>query len=744
MRQRLSPDGWAFTVRAHLLALVLGTLLPVLGLATVLVRRVVVDSRHAVEGRLLEAARAEAALVDTELSGTIRALQALAQSASLDSGDLSTFYSEARRLHATQQSWSMVLLHGSDGRNLLATSRPFGAVLPSVADPDSLARALATDQPLVGNMARGTSGRFAFPVRVPVMRDGRVRYVLSAVITPAALGTIVARQPSLSDEWVRGVADHNGIVVARSRDPERFVGRQGPAAFLTRYRSADEAVYRDISLDGRPVYTAFAHSAVSGWVAAVAVPDSAVESAFRQSALALTGFGLLLLGVGGGGAFFISRRISRDIARAATSADAIALGARPDLPVSNVAEVRQLTDALARSAALLDIRQAERDEHVTRADEARAQAEAADRAKDEFLAMLGHELRNPLAPVLTALQLMRLRGDTSGARERAIIERQVRHLVRLVDDLLDVSRLRRGRIELRSEPLELRRAIDKAVEISTPLVANHGHRLVVDVPAAGLGIDGDETRLAQVFVNLLNNAAKYADQPGLITLSACVDSDSDTVVVTCQDEGIGIDASLLPHVFDLFAQGRQSLDRRGGGLGLGLAVARTLIELHGGTIEARSEGQGLGSTFIIRLPRVPVTASDSGPVDLVTPLPGRSHRVLVVDDNHDAAEMLAETLRLAGCLVKVEHDGFEALKAMERFHADVCVLDIGLPTMDGFELARRLRAMEQARTIRLIAVTGYGQQTDLQASHAAGFDRHLVKPVSTESLLNAIRDGSVA
>jgi CheY-like chemotaxis protein len=312
--------------------------------------------------------------------------------------------------------------------------------------------------------------------------------------------------------------------------------------------------------------------------------------------------------------------------------------------------------------------------------------------------------------------------------------------VRLVDDLLDVSRLRRGRIELRREPIELRRAVDKAVEISAPLVASLGHQLIVDVPASGFGVDGDETRLAQVFVNLLNNAAKYQERSGHITLRAWLDQDADLVMIACEDEGVGIDDSLLPHVFDLFTQGRRSLDRRGGGLGLGLAVVRTIVELHGGTIEARSAGPGGGSTFTVSLPRVPVPPSDSGPVNMITPLALLSCRVLVVDDNRDAAEMLAEALRLTGCEVRVALDGPEALAVMERFPADACFLDIGLPGMNGFELARRLRALNRSRRIRLIAVTGYGQQADVEESRAAGFDQHLVKPVATEVLIGALRD----
>jgi signal transduction histidine kinase/CheY-like chemotaxis protein len=411
-----------------------------------------------------------------------------------------------------------------------------------------------------------------------------------------------------------------------------------------------------------------------------------------------------------------------------------------------VSEVERLSGALVRSADLLDARQRERDEQVARADaakleaeRARIAAEEADRAKDDFLAMLGHELRNPLAPVLTALELMRLRGESGSRRERDIIERQIKHLVRLVEDLFDVSRLRRGRVELRRRPFEIIRSIEKAIESSSPLLSDRSHKLTVDVSVAGLVVDGDETRLAQVFANLLTNAAKYSNCPGHIVLRASVEA--GMVVVTCEDDGMGIAPELLPRVFELFKQGQQTLDRRRGGLGLGLAVAKTLVELHGGTIAAASEGPGHGSTFTVRLPLATQLPAAARREEKKVPI-GASGRVLVVDDNRDAADLLAETLRFGGFEVATAFDGAEALETLNTFRPDVAILDIGLPSMNGLELARQLRAIDGTRTIRLIALTGYGQRTDVTASAAAGFDLHLVKPVTTDVLFAAVRVGS--
>lgn len=371
------------------------------------------------------------------------------------------------------------------------------------------------------------------------------------------------------------------------------------------------------------------------------------------------------------------------------------------------------------------------------AERARAQAESASRAKDEFLAMLGHELRNPLSPIVTALQLIRLRRGGTATKELEVIERQVQHLVRLVDDLLDISRITRGKIQLKRAPVELAAIIAKAVEMASPLFEQRRHRLRVDVPRLGLRVYADETRLAQVVANLLTNAAKYTDVGGEIYLRAA--RGGSDALVTVKDSGMGIDPELLPRVFDLFVQGRQSIDRGQGGLGLGLTLVRSLVELHGGTVEARSDGPGQGSEFTIRLPAIPelgaVTeetgASSSGPR-------GCSKSVLVVDDNVDAAELLGELLRRAGHRVMIAYDGPGALQAVEQRRADVAVLDIGLPVMDGYELAAKLRERFGEGAPHLIALTGYGQDHDRSRSLAAGFHEHLIKPVEPEKLLHAI------
>jgi len=398
-----------------------------------------------------------------------------------------------------------------------------------------------------------------------------------------------------------------------------------------------------------------------------------------------------------------------------------------------IAAVNAFSDISGRKSAEESNRQL-----LIREREARAEAEVANRSKDEFLAMLGHELRNPLAPIVTALQLMQLRGDETLYKERTLIERQVRHLVRLVDDLLDVSRITSGKIELKRERIEISEIIAKAIEMASPLIEQRRHNLTVDVPRHGLAVEVDTVRMAQVLANLFNNAAKYTEPHGGITVSAAMENlaEDHRVVLRVRDTGIGLSAEMLPRVFDLFVQERQAIDRAQGGLGLGLAIVRTLVELHGGTVEARSEGYGKGSEFIVRLTAAPAgdeTAPASRRESGIVADPD-ALRVLVVDDNVDSAELLAESVRLMGHVPRVAHDGPAGLRIGAEFRPDVALLDIGLPVMDGYELARHLRALPGLESIRLIAITGYSQEADRRQSVAAGFERHLVKPIQLEQL----------
>jgi signal transduction histidine kinase len=364
------------------------------------------------------------------------------------------------------------------------------------------------------------------------------------------------------------------------------------------------------------------------------------------------------------------------------------------------------------------------------------------RRKDEFLAMLSHELRNPLAPIRTALEVIRRLAppEPKLAWATEVTGRQISHLTRLVEDLLDVARINQGKIALQLDTIDLRTVLAHGVETVRPFLESRRHQLVRNLPEGPVWMRGDFARLSQVVANLLNNAVKYTEEGGLIELSLAV-SPEGQAVITVTDNGIGIDADLLPNVFELFEQGKRTLDRSQGGLGVGLTLVRRLVELHKGTVDVMSEGQGRGAQFRILLPCL----SEAVPVDPDAPtepehVAGTRCRVLVVDDNHDAAEAAAVFLSLAGHEVKAVGDGLEALASAPVFAPDVVVLDIGLPGMDGYEVARRLRLVPETSGSLLVALTGYGQQGDRERAESAGFDHHLTKPAEPNDLLALIED----
>jgi PAS domain S-box-containing protein len=364
---------------------------------------------------------------------------------------------------------------------------------------------------------------------------------------------------------------------------------------------------------------------------------------------------------------------------------------------------------------------------------ARAEAERASRSKDEFLAVLGHELRNPLAPILTALQLMRRKAPNVLEREQAILERQVKHVTRLIDDMLDVSRITRGKIELTRENVELSVIVARALEATWPLLDERHHAVTTDVPG-DLVVFGDAERLVQVATNLISNAAKYTPPGGSIEISA--HRAGDMIELCVSDNGVGLDQDILPRVFDLFVQGAQSIDRSKGGLGLGLAIVRSVVELHGGHVSVESPGPGRGSTFRVELP----AARGEPAVHPAEPEAAPSHgkRVLVVDDNADALDLMAEALAELGQEPIKALDPTTALERAKSVHPAIALIDIGLPVMDGYELARRLRQMPELSGCKLVAVTGYGQSADKARAREAGFDEHLVKPVTIEQVMAVI------
>ncbi|MDX2215402.1 MAG: sensor histidine kinase [Oculatellaceae cyanobacterium bins.114] len=616
------------SLRWYLVLLVAGTLLPVVLFAIAVVYRLSSQEQAASERRILMAARNLAETVEHEFSSTTRTLQALAASEQLNQGDLSTFYSQAKQVTQTQATWVSVILLTPNGQQLLNTRQPFSRQLPPVIEPESLRRVVETRQPTLGNLAQVKlePDLIAIPVRVPVIRDGNLQYVLTAIITQKALANVVAEQTRIDGEWTRTVVDGQGVVVARTRNPERFIGQRGTPSFLKRIGEAPEGVYQDTTLEGMKVYVAFCRVENSSWTVAVTVPVNVIQQPARQAIWLVISTGLVLLLVSGIGAFILSRQISRSITSAAAAAAALANGEYPQISPLSIKEVVLLGQSLEFAANLLAQQEQERSENLMRVESAREEAEAANRIKDEFLAVLSHELRTPLNPILgwsTLLRTGRLDAErTAFALET--IERNAKLQTQLIEDLLDVSRILKGKLILHMAPVNLVFVIESAIE--TMRLAAEVKSIQIQTrfdPIVGHAL-GDSARLQQVVWNLLSNAVKFTAVEGQIEVrlewveGTCAEERGEGVLlpidpsthaplysyaqITVSDTGKGIDPNFLPHVFEYFRQEDGKTTRKFGGLGLGLAIVRHLVELHGGTVQAESLGEGQGATFTVRLP----------------------------------------------------------------------------------------------------------------------------------------------
>jgi signal transduction histidine kinase len=678
----------------------------------------------------IETMRALIGSVDSELNRSMAAAEALAATDSLDRGDLRRFYEVARRVLTARPEWSTVILSDTSGRQLVNGLRPLGAPLARQAmDPESFRPVLETGRPAIAGVITGpSSGAPVFGVRVPVTRDGKIRYVLTVAVKADAMLRVIEKL-SVPAGGLVTIFDARGNIVARSRGYAEYVGKPVSATFRSLIRRRPEGWGESDTVEGDRVYTAYSISGYSGWGVGVGLPASVIDAPVRRSYLFLGAGVLLSLALGVIASLFVARRIARPIQELRRAALAVGRGQQPSPVPTTIPEVRDVAEAL--SLAAYDRKRAEtaREALLGQEREARAVAEEANRTKDEFLAMLGHELRNPLSAISNAVHVLELRaGGRSADGAHAILRRQVEHLTHLVDDLLDVERVMTGKIVLERSPLDLAAAVDQSLASLNAAGRLDRHSLVVDVAPAW--VDADPTRIDQIVTNLVVNAVKYTPSGRRIAISAA--REGGEAVLRVRDEGVGIEPALLPRVFDLFVQGKTSLDRAQGGLGIGLTLVRRLVELHGGTVGAESSGPGMGSTFTLRLPAIeaPPTPPEPKPV---TPR-AVSRTILIIEDNHDARTSLRELLETAGHTVHEASDGARGLEAALRLRPEVAFVDLGLPGMDGLELARRIRASAEGRAMRLVALTGYGSTEDRDRSREAGFDVHLVKPVERLAL----------
>jgi signal transduction histidine kinase/ActR/RegA family two-component response regulator len=732
--------GYTLSLKWHLVLLVAGVLLPVVLFAVAVVHKLSLNERAASERRLALAARNLTQNVEREVSSTTRTLQALATSERLDQNDLKAFYSEAKLTAQTQPTWLGVILLTPDGQQVLNTFRPYGAALPLANEPESVQRVVRTHQPTVGYLAFARlKNQWAFPVRVPVMRDGKLQYVLTALISSEALTRLIRDKIPVDGEWTRTVIDGHGIVVARTRHPERFVGKPGTPSFLKRIASKTEDVYRETTLEGAQVYVAFNRTNFSRWTTAVVVPADVIESPARQAMLLVVGSGLALLVVSGVGAIALSRSMSQGITSATTAAEALAKGEYPCISSSSIQELALLGKALEFSAELLLQRERERDENLRQSEAARAEAEAANRLKDEFLITVSHELRTPLNGILGWAQLLRAGKLNQEKADMAIttIERNAKAQAQLVDDLLDVSRMITGKLHLELRLLNLASLIMSGVD-SVRHAAEVKNIELHTYLAHVEPILGDQNRLQQIAWNLLSNAVKFTPEGGRVEVH--LRQIGSIVELVVRDTGVGIKPEFLPYVFERFRQADGSTTRKFGGLGLGLAIVRHLVELHGGTVQVDSQGEGKGATFTVKLPvtarQEKISAGSKTPVDNTPAFPETLHRlegvrVLVVDDEPDARDIAKAALMQQGAEVCTCASAAEALKQVFTWKPTVILCDIGMPQEDGYDFIRQLRQQEvdKGSQIPAIAVTAFTREEDKLKAIASGYQTHFPKPI---------------
>ncbi len=722
---------------ARLSALPVAIVLPTLAFAGALLYVLWTAQQNELQRELQHTAHTLSVALDRELGGSTRELERIAESPLLRAGRLADFHAYVARIVAERRQFENIVLFDLAGQPTVNALVPYGRPLSVLRRPLE-EQVVTTGKPVVSDILPNTvDGAPSVAIAVPVKVDGVLRGVLTARLDHEELTRLLVEQQSRAG-GVAAIIDRSQRIVARSRDSGKFFGQNVPDYFKDLVQGTPRGAAASRSLEGDAVLTAW-ETLPFGWVVAIGIPTHATLSAFAQSIYALTALGFVLLALAVLGVVAFSRRVRNELVEISGQTHRLSAGERIPPRRFTFRELDDvygaMRDASQRLADLIDsLRHSE-----SLARERLAELEQVDKRKDAFLAMLAHELRNPLAPIRTAAETLRVQpADPRGiARAREVIARQVMHISRLVDDLLDVSRITQGKIVLHPILLDLRTVVSVAVHSATAFAVNRQQSIVWDEPPEAVWVEGDLVRLTQIVDNLLSNALKFS--PSSSEVNVWLKIEGERAALTVHDQGAGIPQELLDRVFDMFVQGDDSLERTSGGLGLGLTLVRELTRLHGGEVHATSEGLGRGATFTVLLPlatRRPdrvVPPVETAPA----PLHERRGRVLVVDDNQDAAEALAWILEPLH-EVQIAYDGRTAVERAIAFHPDVVLLDIGLPVLNGYQVAEELRKSPATGNAVIIAITGYGQSSDRERALQSGFDFHLVKPAEPTQVLRMI------
>ena len=723
-------------IRAYLLIMAGAMILPIAVFAAIALQILLVSEREAALRNLDETVNATALLVERELASAEAALRVLARSPHLASGDMRNFYEHART--ADRGDGGRTILFAPNGQQIINTVVPLGTSLPPPPDYVSARtqRVIATQSTVISGLISGAVQRIPVTtINIPVPIGGGQRYVLASVFSPDYFTKVIANR-NIPPSWKLAVIDPSGQMIAHGSETAQLGKKANPALMAAAGGSASGQL-RHASRSGVDTYYAFTHSPMSGWIVAVSVPAREIEASARQAVMLAASGLLVALLCAAAAALLFGRRLVHSIGSAAAAATALGQRTTASTPRTGITEFDALHRSLDQAGRRLSAVEAEREDLLQREKQARLAAEDQVRTRDDFLAMLSHELRNPLSGILGAAELLRVKNANAemSARAKDILVRQTRHLTRIVDDLLDLARLSRGKVKLDMRPVELSAVVASALEALRMAGRLAAHEVHCDTRP--VWVNADRTRLEQVVSNLVGNALKYTPEGGRVDV-VLDEHDGDARLVV-RDTGMGIGPELMPRLFDIFVQGSVSLDRSQGGLGIGLALVNNLVKLHGGAIGAHSEGQGKGSSFTVRLPRLPTPAATVEASAPQAALAGTApSTVLVIEDNEDARYMLAAHLAASGYHVLEAADGHQGLALALAERPELAIVDVGLPGIDGYQVAECLRAAPQTSGIRLIALTGYGQEADRQRAHAAGFDHHLVKPLRIEQLQDCL------
>ena len=728
-------------IRIFIALMVAAIMLPLVLASAFAVNQIRLEEKAASLASLHKTVDAVSLTVDRDIQSSIAAMMALGNSEHLQTGNFEAFYAQAKAINPGNDTW--VALYKSDGTQVFHTSLPFAAQPTTTVISHQAEKVIAMQKPFVSDVFVGpVTGRELIAVYVPTAAVGTTKYVVAQAFSLSHWKDI-AKQLDIPADWIVAVIDRAGRFIARSHKSDNFLGRNARPELVAAAADKDIGLIRHSTLEGIESYDAFNHSELTGWTIAVAAPVASIDAPIVRAVQTATFGFLLAIAVSGILAAAFGRQFVSAVQKASAAAVALGQGQPPKMAANtSIVEVDVLNQSLANAGELLEkerlarqLAEAERERLLVVEHQAYEAIQQENTAKDHFLAMLGHELRNPLAAISGAVEVLvhANQGTTDSNHHLGIIKRQNRHLIHIIDDLLDMSRLVAGKIVLNLRPLNLAECLQNCVDglIAAQRVNNHS----INITAVPVWINADPVRIEQIFINLIGNALKFSAAGSAINID--LQQTGGQAVVRVQDQGTGMTPELIAQVFEPFIQGPPPVSGDHGGMGVGLALVKQLVGLHGGTVAVASVGLNQGSTFICHFPAVPAPIGEAASVatDLTAP---QSRSLLYVEDNADVRRVMSEMLRLSGYEVIEATNGEAALAALAVQRPDAIVLDIGLPDMNGYEVARQIRLMPTRSDVPIIALTGFGQSRDKDAAAQVGFNAHLVKPVDPEELMRTI------